>query len=304
MANLFWKLKKETRSLLATPFNSEEEFEDLIFSTSVILEDIFLIKRQIRGGEKRGIPDIIGLDSDGNACIIEMKNITVDASIIPQVLEYAFWAERNPDSIKSLWLELEEKPEDIPLAWDNLQVRIIIIAPNILRSTLDIVDKINYPVDLIEIKRWMESTNEFLLVNKLEQEDRQKVRAVSGLENYDLDFYMRNFNKTSAREFVKYTKKFEQIVKKNKWPLDTKFNKHYSTFKAGYFNVFGIQWIGSKTFALFVRLSEEECRSIKPKYTRYDKTWNQAYYYIEPGKTNIDDYLPILKKAVKKFTSI
>src|SRR5664279_5285761 len=68
---------------------SSREFEKVVFETPELLQDIFLLKRQIRGGNKTGIPDIVGLDSDGNVCIIEMKNVTVDASIVPQVLEYA-----------------------------------------------------------------------------------------------------------------------------------------------------------------------------------------------------------------------
>src|SRR5258706_2557626 len=153
MANLFWKTKTKTKSLLATPFKTEEEFERTVFETSELLEDIFLLKRQVRGGSKTSIPDIIGLDSDGNVCIIEMKNVPVDANIIPQVLQYAFWAESNPDSVKSLWLESENKPDDLSISWDDIQVRILVIAPSILRSTMDIVEKINYPVDLIEVTR-------------------------------------------------------------------------------------------------------------------------------------------------------
>jgi len=105
MADLFWKTSKGVKALLATPFKSEEELERIVFENSELLEDIFLLKRQVRGGSKSGIPDIIGIDSDGNICILEMKNCAVDAAIIPQVLQYAFWAESNPDSIKSLWLE-------------------------------------------------------------------------------------------------------------------------------------------------------------------------------------------------------
>src|SRR5256885_13673940 len=64
MANLFWKSKEATTRLVETPFRTEEEFERLIFATPEILEDIFLLKRQIRGGTKQGIPDIVGLDKD------------------------------------------------------------------------------------------------------------------------------------------------------------------------------------------------------------------------------------------------
>ena len=137
-----------------------------------------------------------------------MKNITVDSSIIPQVLQYAFWAETNPDSIKSLWLECENKPDDITISWDNFQVRIIVIAPSILRSTLDIVEKINYPVDLIEVKRWVEENNSLYLVNKLEPDPRMsRIKPISGLQIYDEDFYKKEYNRESAIEFINYAKK-------------------------------------------------------------------------------------------------
>ena len=209
MANLFWKKDGETKSLLSTPFKTENEFEKEIFDTPEILEDIFLIKRQVRGGNKSGIPDIVGIDNDGNVCIIEMKNVTVDASIIPQVLQYAFWAETNPDSIKSLWLECENKPDDLSISWDNFQVRIIVIAPSILRSTLDIVEKINYPVDLIEVKRWVEGKNTLFLVNKLEPDKKNIVhKPVSGLQEYDEEFYKKQYNKQSAVEFIGSSQEF------------------------------------------------------------------------------------------------
>ena len=40
MANLFWKTKSGTKSLLATPFHTEEELEKTVFETSELLEDI------------------------------------------------------------------------------------------------------------------------------------------------------------------------------------------------------------------------------------------------------------------------
>ena len=125
MANLFWKTSQGVKALLATPFRTEEEFETTVFGTSELLEDIFLLKRQVRGGNKTGIPDIVGIDSDGNVYIIEMKNCAVDSTIIPQVLQYAFWAETNPDSVKSLWLECDNRPDDVTVAWESLQVRIL-----------------------------------------------------------------------------------------------------------------------------------------------------------------------------------
>ncbi|MFQ5353605.1 MAG: hypothetical protein ACE5DR_01545 [Thermodesulfobacteriota bacterium] len=303
MANLFWKTKNETKSLVTTPFKTEEEFEKLVFDTPEILEDIFLLKRQIRGGNKSGIPDIVGIDNDGNICIIEMKNVSVDASIIPQVLQYAFWAETNPDSIKSLWLECDNKPDELSISWDSFQVRIIVIAPQILRSTMDIVDKINYPVDLIEIKRWVEEGNTFLLVNRLEVEKQKtKLKPVSGLQSYGPEFYQKQYNKQSAKEFIKYVTNVENLVQENDWGLETKFNKHYCGFKAGFFNAFGIKWVGSKTFAFFFKLSAEEAKELQPGMTKYESQWKEAIYYIEPGKTMVRDYKGLFEKAYKKLT--
>lgn len=302
MANLFWKTKTDTKSLLATPFKTEEEFEKTVFETSELLEDIFLLKRQVRGGSKAGIPDIIGIDNDGNVCIIEMKNVPVDANIIPQVLQYAFWAESNPDSIRALWLESENKPDDLSIAWDDLQVRILIIAPSILRSTMDIVEKINYQVDLIEVTRWVEGENILLLVTKLEPEPKIKSRPVSGLSVYDEDFYMQYHNKQSVKEFMSYVHQVEQIVKQKGWELDQKFNKHYCAFKAGFFIAFGVHWVGSKTFAFFIKLPEEEIKKFSISATKYQKEWNQALYYITPGETKATDFIPLFERAYKHLT--
>ena len=302
MANLFWKSKDGTKSLLAKPYKTEEEFEKMIFDTPEILEDIFLIKRQVRGGNKSGVPDIVGIDNDGNVCIVEMKNVSVDASIIPQVLQYAFWAETNPDSIKSLWLECENKPDDLAISWDNFQVRIIVIAPNILRSTLDIVNKINYPVDLIEVKRWVEGDNQFLLMNKLEEESKTRPKPVSGLQMYDEEFYRKQYNRKSAEEFLRYIKEVEKIIKQKEWDLETKYNKHYCGFKAGFFNAFGIQWIGSKTFAFFFKITKEEAEMVPIPLTKYAAQWKEAVYYIEPGKTKTTDFLPLFEMAYRKLT--
>lgn len=279
LPNLFWKSPESIKSLLATPFKTEEEFEKTIFEAPEILEDIFLLKRQVRGGNKAGIPDIIGVDNDGKVCIIEMKNVDVDASIVPQVLQYAFWAESNPDSIKSLWLECDNKPENLSISWDSFEVRILVIAPRILRSTLDIVEKINYAVDLVEVNRWIEGANTIFLVSRLEPEEKAaKTKPVTGLQVYDEDFYKSHYNKQSAHQFLKYVKEAEDIIKAHGWTLETKFNKWYCGFKAGFFNAFGVQWIGSKTFAFFFKISEIEAKELSIPVTKYDSSWKQAMY--------------------------
>jgi hypothetical protein len=276
-----------------------------VFETKGLLEDVYLLKRQVRGGKKPGIPDIIGVDSDGNVCIVEMKNTAVDASILPQVLQYALWAESNPDSIKSMWLEAPEQPEDVEISFEHYEVRIIVMAPSIDRSTLGLVDKINYPVDLVEVKRWVEGSSQFLLVNRLEADRPAKVRPVHGLEVYDREFYETHYNRTSVQHFLKYAEDTTAFVRKSGWPLEPKFNKHYCGFKHGFFNAFGIKWIGSKSFAFFFKLPEPVARRLSPKgiaMTRYERQWKEAVFRVEPGTTTVEPFSPLFREAFETLT--
>jgi len=142
-----------------------------------------------------------------------MKNVPVDATIIPQVLQYAIWAETNPDSVRALWLECQNKPDGLLPTWEDFDVRIIVIAPHILRSTLDSVKRINYEVDLIEVNRWVDGDNELLLVSKLEPDGRSRPKPTGGLETYDLEFYKKHFNADSAKEFFRFVGEVEELIK-------------------------------------------------------------------------------------------
>lgn len=302
MANLFWKTGKGTRALLDKPFGSEDEFERMVFTTSELLKDIFLLKRQIRGGNKTGIPDILGIDREGNVCIVEMKNVEVDAEVIPQVLRYAFWAESNPDSVKSLWLECAEKPEDIEINWDNLQVRILIIAPSIYRSTLDLVNRITYPVELIEVKRWVEGSNAFLFVNKLEPDAViTRRRPVSGARAYDEAFYKSERNSKSVVEFIAFAKELDKLSKQKGWNLEMKYNRGYCGFKAGFFNAFGVSWWGTKSYGFFAKISKVDADRLRPKPDHYTDRWKEAHYRIEPGKTKVRDFVSICAHAYHRL---
>jgi hypothetical protein len=122
------------------------------------------------------------------------------------------------------------------------------------------------------------------------------------LRVYDDEFYKTQFNRKSAEAFLKYVRDVQKIIKKKGWDLETKFNKHYCGFKAGFFNVFGIEWIGSKTFSFFIKLSEEEVKDFIIPMTRYASQWKQANYYIDPEITKADDFIPLFELAYKKRT--
>ncbi len=305
MANLFWKRNdRPTLNLVSTPFKSEDEFEKVVFDTKEILGDVFLIQRQVRGGGKKGIPDIIGIDKNNNVCIVEMKNVTVDATIIPQVLGYAIWAERNPDAIKNLWLVSKQQPRDVAPDWDNYKVRIIIIAPSIDPSTLGLVNRIDYQVDLIEIKRWVEGHNHFLLVNILEPEQAPKTLTARGREVYDTEFYKSHFNKDSAVCFLQLAEEIRALAKVRKWPVELKFNKYYCGFKYGSFIAFSIDWWSTKTLGMSFKVPKGVAKRLLPHGVKLDpgsdSDW--SYWRIDPEKTRAKDFVPLFERAVQSFT--
>jgi hypothetical protein len=271
------------------------------------LGDIFIIKRQIRASSGHDIPDMIGIDKENNVVIIEMKNGEVNEDVIPQVLRYAIWAEANPDSIKALWLECKDKPEDMNINWDGLSIKIIIIAPAIKLSVLKTVNKINYEVELLEINKFAVKDNEFILVDKLEPEDRPAARTTRGLGIYDREFYLENYNNKSVDVFFHTIDKVEKLVKGKGWKLEKKLNKGYAGFKYGFPNVFGVNWVGSKTFCLFFKLPKNIADRTKipgTKPYRYEEQWNQVLYKVDDKSFDIHKLMPLFEASYKYITGI
>jgi RecB family endonuclease NucS len=74
LANLLWKTPRGTKSLLVTPFATEEDFEKTVFAAQdIFLKIYFSYEIEVRGRIKPGIADIVGIDNDGNVYAFEMK---------------------------------------------------------------------------------------------------------------------------------------------------------------------------------------------------------------------------------------
>lgn len=278
MYNLYFK-KSQNNLITAVekPFKNEEELEKYIVDTKEIFSDIFILKRQIRAGAD--IPDIIGVDKDNNIVIIENKNTQVTEDILPQILRYAVWAKTHPGDVKAMWLEAKNRPEDTEIDWDNIDIRIIILAPSIKLSVLRLLKDINYNVELIEVKRFIIGDKESILLNKLESEPESKIKPAKGLEVYDKEFYKQERNNRSVDEFYRIIDMIDEIVKKKKMKLEKKFNKNYMGFKFGFPNVFGVEWLGTRSLGLFFMVSFENYKKIKrisPYNMEFNERWKQA----------------------------
>jgi len=141
------------------------------------------------------------------------------------------------------------------------------------------------------------------LVKKLELDARRgKTNVTSGLEHYDEEFYQKQYNKESAKYFITYVKEVIKVINTNGWNLETKYNKHYCGFKAGFFNAFAIKWVGIRTSAFFFKIIEQETNTINISITKYKALWKEAVYYIEPKKTETNDFIGLFEMAYKKLT--
>lgn len=301
MANLYWKKNKKILSAVETPFKNEEELEKYLFDVRGILSDIFILNRQIRARAISGIeiPDMIGVDSEGNIVIIENKNVTVDEKIVSQVMNYALWAESNPDSIRSLWLETN--PDFTEPDWDNLQIRIIIVAPKIKQHLAKFMTRIGYPTDLLEIKKFILNKEEFILINKIETEVTIQ-KPTHGQRVSDFSYYYKVYNKDSAKKFEHVVRRIENFIKKNKWELDKKLNQGYVGFKYGFPLVMGVYWIGSRSFGLFFKMPKLRMKKVNVtglEFKGYEDRWSQVEYKINHVDFDLKKLTPLFLVSYK-----
>lgn len=300
MANLFWKSEESTFStLIPHEFRTEEQLESYLHKNPQLLGDMIIISRQTKAG--RDIPDLIAIDADNNVVIIELKKAAASEDVIAQVLRYAIWAETNPDSIKNLWLECPNKPDDKQIDWDSIQIKIMIVAEEIPSSVLRLVNRITYSVELFEISRFISGKNEFVLINQRIPENMTK-SIVKPQGVYDEAYYRSNFNPASAELFLRTTDKVEKIIKNKGWHLERKHNKSYITFKLGFPQVCGVNWIGSKTFCIYFKMPRAIAESIHIEGLtsfRYEEEWNQILYKIDSEDYPIEKLLPLFEASYK-----
>ncbi|MEJ5343068.1 MAG: hypothetical protein WHT09_16055 [Thermogutta sp.] len=302
MINLYWKTRGQTRSLVEKPFPSEAELERYILDNQEILGgDIYVIHRQIRTGSKQGIPDMLGVDQDSRVCIIEIKNEEAGEDILPQALGYAIWAETNPDSIKAIWLESEKKPEGIELDWEDLDIRIILIAPSFKPAVPRMACKIGYAVDLVQVRRYCFEEEEFLMVEVLEPKPLPKVGVTKVAGEWDWDFYESEHGKDATAQFRAAVEAIAAMVAEQGWELPYNLNKYYTGFKLGNRVVFAVGWSGTYAWNLRFKLPEDIARNFTGQqweFQRYDSSFHEAVFRpLRPDSLDISELKPLFIEA-------
>jgi len=308
MRNLYWKSNNVTKNLAPKEFNNELDFEKYVFNNQEILGDIIILYRQIYTGTKEGIPDMLGVDQDANICIIEMKNIHVDEKILPQVLGYAMWAETNPDSIKAIWLESKDKPDDIQIDWDSIRVRVIVIAPSFQPNVLKMTSKIGYPVDLIQIQRFCFENDEFIIVETLEDTITRKPTVTTTTQEWTWEYYEENHGKALTNEFRNFVEVLDRFAKEKGWNLPYNINKFSTGFKFGNKLVFFVQWLSTSSWFLGIKVSKEIAEQFTGKkweHQRYDKNFTYGLFRTKSGKfEDIHELEDLLVMAYKRISGL
>jgi len=200
---------------------------------------------------------MLGVDQDSRVCIIEMKNEEVTEDILPQILKYAIWAETNPDSIKAIWLECPHKPEDIELDWDNLEIRVIVVAPAYRSTVPRITGKIGYPIDLIHLRRFVFVNDEFLVVDTLEEKPQPKRGTTKVMIDWDWNYYESEHGQEATGQFRNAVEHIQKFVKKKEWDLPYNLNKYYTGFKLGNRVVFSVGWGGTHAWNVRMKLPKD-----------------------------------------------
>jgi hypothetical protein len=306
MLNLYWKSDAKMRTLIEKPFASEMALEVYLYTNEDLLDDVSIIHRQIRTGNNQGIPDMLGVDQDGRVCILELKNVEADEDILPQALGYAIWAETNPDSIKAIWLESESKPEDIEIDWDNLDIRVILVAPGFKETVPRMVGKIGYDVDLVQLQRFCFDDQEFMLVDVLEEPEPTKIVTTKPKGDWDWDYYASEHGQEATAQFRRMLEAVNAYVQQQGWGLPYNLNKNYAGFKLGNRLVFSVAWGGTYAWQLRLKIPEAIAETFQGEdweFPRYSEQFKEAIFRpVDPENTDVRELAPFLDAAYENIS--
>ena len=243
---------------------------------------------------------MIGVDQDARVCVIELKNVEADDSILTQAGNYATWAEDNPDSIKATWLESKDRPEEVEIHWDG-DVRVILIAPSFKQTVQRMARKFRY--DLVRIRRYGCEGDEFLLVETLETPSAPRPGVTKAAREWDWDYYESEHGKEAIAQFRKVVEAIDALVRREGWDLRYNLNKGYTGFKLGSKLVVYVAWGGTRAWNVGFKVSEDEARAFRGSLWEFQRYDHEVHYAImrplQPDDPNVEELKPLLISAYR-----
>lgn len=298
--------KSEKINMNEIEVHPEEEIENIIFKNN-ILPDVLLLKRQLQTYNKDSRIDIVGLDAENNILVVEIKDGMVAEDVISQVLRYALWIESYPDAVKSIWLENKDKVDldDFPFDWDKeFKIKIIIIGSSFKPSVQKLINRITYPVDLIEFKKFNDDINDYIFLNNVLIEDEKSYKPVDTDIIIDKEYYKNKFDPETVEELWKLCHRIEKYIDDKGWKLKRNNTKNYVTFKYGFPSVFIVEFRGMKHLSLIFKVTPQMIKNIEIKdfNCTYQEGWKQISYDIPSGNIDLHVFDELFEASYKNIT--
>lgn len=106
---------------------------------------------------------------------------------------------------------------------------------------------------------------------------------LTGRGEYDEAYYNENYNNESVKIFFRTIDEVKKIVQEQGWKLEGKMNQGYYTFKYGFFSVFAVNFLTSKTVCLAFKVPQStiEKSQVAVPLFRYQEEWKQALYKVD-----------------------
>jgi hypothetical protein len=191
-----WRLGAEGRKLVPTPMPSEAELESLIAGdVSVLGLDVLLIGRQVMTAYGKRI-DLLGIDSEGDLHVIELKRDRTPREVVAQALDYGSWVKSlDFDAVATISAEfaggtrLEELFADrfgtsIPEAI-NQDHHLVVVASELDAGTERIVgylSSLGVPVNVVFFRHFVDEGRSYLVRSWLIAPSEAEVNVKSGVK--------------------------------------------------------------------------------------------------------------------------
>jgi hypothetical protein len=86
-----WRMDKEAKRIPSTKLDDEDELQALIFhDPSLISDDLLILGQHVRTAYGKEI-DLLGINSEGELVVIELKRDKTPRDVVAQTIDYASW---------------------------------------------------------------------------------------------------------------------------------------------------------------------------------------------------------------------
>lgn len=294
-----YKIKKDSKPIVVKPSNFDDEVFDMetfIINNLSIIGEFQFLKKEATIGTMEKRPDILAVDEDGRLVIIELKNVFTGTEILEQIINYQNELRNMPDTVRKYYLEAKEIHDKINLD-TSLEPRVIVIAPEIEDKLISIMGNgLSFQAEGIEVKRFEENNETFVIVNHKEHQERRVKESISRGE-YNFETIAKD-NKIPDKIILKLqelVEKLERFWDEENLNVKKKFNKNYIAFKHESSNICHLTpWADSIEFGVNISDESAEIKSKKEwKFDKPKKFWWTSFY--EDDNLDLDDLKDILK---------